>query len=526
MGFRSDIRKAVLLGGSVLLYIFAATVGAAAQTWVKLAPVGSPPVGATDTNYDAAHNRLIAYFQVNHNVNPSASNQVWVLTNANGLGGTPVWTQLAPTGSPPFSNGAASAVYDPATNRLIVYGGCGGSCSPALANVFALTNANGLGGTPVWTESTTIPSEARDNQSAVYHSTSNSMIAFGGTFAFYGTDQNDTRVLANANGSPSVWNTLLTSGGPPGVRDAHTAIYDEAHNIMTVFGGWDGISGTNVPVYGDVWTLSNANGLGVAVPTWTQLTPTGGVPSPRAYHSAVYDSVRNSMLVFGGATNGVAETPIAGDLWELSNANGLGGAPQWTQLSPTGTAPGPRSHHGAAFDATNQRMIVNGGNDSTRAALNDVWVLILSEPTDLAIFKGTDDEKVQTGRNLTYGIAVVDFGPASASGVVVTDKLPSGTAFVSAEFAAGSCTNINGRLQCSESTPPTPCSFASGTVTCNVGNLAPFTFANPTGAGVRLVVKVTAPAGSKVTNTAEVSASNPDPNPGNNSSSVSTTVTH
>jgi len=75
----------------------------------------------------------------------AAGADVWVLTNANGLGGTPVWTQLAPTGSPPISNGEAATAYDPVTNHLIVYGGCTVGCSPALADLFVLTNANGLG---------------------------------------------------------------------------------------------------------------------------------------------------------------------------------------------------------------------------------------------------------------------------------------------------------------------------------------------------------------------------------------------
>lgn len=64
------------------------------------------------------------------------ANEVWVLTNANGMGGTPAWIKLLPAGSPPFSNGGENVVYDQATNRLIVYGGCFANCSPALFNVY------------------------------------------------------------------------------------------------------------------------------------------------------------------------------------------------------------------------------------------------------------------------------------------------------------------------------------------------------------------------------------------------------
>src|SRR5207247_10770660 len=112
-----------------------------------------------------------------------------------------------------------------------------------------------------------------------------------------------------------------------------------------------------------------------------QLSPSGTPPSVRSSHPAVYDWVNNRMLVFGGAQwNQTAQntTPL-GDLWQLSNANGLGGTPAWTQLSQFGTAPGPRFYHTAAFDTANQRMIVLGGRDSTDTPSNRVWVLIFNQ---------------------------------------------------------------------------------------------------------------------------------------------------
>ncbi len=147
-------------------------------------------------------------------------------------------------------------------------------------------------------------------------------------------------------------------------------------------------------------------------------------------------------------------------------------------------------------------------------------------PADVALFKGAAG-RVKSGQNLTYGIGVVNFGPASASGVVVTDILPDGTTFVSAGWATASCISSGGGVTCTPPPPTqlTPCAFSSGTVSCSTGQLAPFTFANPTGAGIQVVVRVTAPTGSVIRNTATVAASNPDPNETNNVSSVSTTVT-
>jgi uncharacterized repeat protein (TIGR01451 family) len=147
----------------------------------------------------------------------------------------------------------------------------------------------------------------------------------------------------------------------------------------------------------------------------------------------------------------------------------------------------------------------------------------LPPPADLAIGKG-GQSNVSSGSNLTYSIGVVNLGPNTASGVVVTDHVPAGTSFVSAQFAKGSCTVTGGTVSCTVPQQGTPCSFGFGTVTCNIGTLSPYTPANPTGAGVQLVVHVTAPRGATITNTATVSASNPDPNQANNSSTATTSV--
>jgi len=131
---------------------------------------------------------------------------------------------------------------------------------------------------------------------------------------------------------------------------------------------------------------------------------------------------------------------------------------------------------------------------------------------------------VKSGANLTYGIGVVNLGPNSATGVVVTNRIPTGTMFVSAQFAKGSCTVSSGKVSCTVSQAPTPCAFTNGVVTCNIGALAPFSASNPMGAGMQLVVKVTALRGATITNTATVSASNPDPKPANNSATATTSV--
>ena len=57
-----------------------------------------------------------------------------------------------------------------------------------------------------------------------------------------------------------------------------------------VFGGFDGFT-----YLGDTWALALTG-----APTWTHLSPTGLSPTARYGHTAIYDSQRKSMLVYGG----------------------------------------------------------------------------------------------------------------------------------------------------------------------------------------------------------------------------------
>src|SRR5260221_9215154 len=86
--------------------------------------------------YDAVNNRMIVY--AGGSGGPYAFpefNDVWVLANANGLSGTPAWTRIKPAGAIPAPRGGHSAIYDPATNRMLVFAGdvlrpCSLLCGP------------------------------------------------------------------------------------------------------------------------------------------------------------------------------------------------------------------------------------------------------------------------------------------------------------------------------------------------------------------------------------------------------------
>ena len=335
-----------------------------AQSWTPSGPI---PRAFHTAVLDTATNRMIVFAGQTTSSNQTGSsgnqNDVWLL---HGAGGKPlIWTRLRPTGTAPARRNSPTAVYDPGSNRMITFGGGLGSASPCANDVWALTNANGNGGTPEWVQLSPAgsPPQPRLRHTAVYDLNTNTMIVFGGNDCF-STNFADVWLLLNANGltGTPTWAQLFPSGTGPGPLEDHTAVYDPGSNTMIVFGG---AGPSNA-----VWTLSNANGTG-GTPAWTELSPSGTPPSGRTLSTAVYDATNNRMTIFGGN----AGATLFGDVWVLSNANGVVGTPAWTPLGPFTTYAEARSAQTAVYDPSTNQMVVFGGDLPSGDATNDVWML-------------------------------------------------------------------------------------------------------------------------------------------------------
>lgn len=75
---------------------------------------------------------------------------VWVLTNANGLGGASQWLPSA-DGIPPAPRVFHSLTFDSNSNRLLAFGGAlPGAIDYVGSNKTHMTHANGLGGAAEW----------------------------------------------------------------------------------------------------------------------------------------------------------------------------------------------------------------------------------------------------------------------------------------------------------------------------------------------------------------------------------------
>ncbi|MHC4600099.1 MAG: Ig-like domain-containing domain, partial [Planctomycetota bacterium] len=108
--------------------------------------------------------------------------------------------------------------------------------------------------------------------------------------------------------------------------------------------------------------------------TWALVGAAGTAPSARQGHTAVYDPDNGRMIVFGGITNTLGVGQPLMDCHELTLT---GGSEAWAVLSPPSPPPA-RWGHTAVFETTKKRMIVFGGDTGFLGVLNDVWALDLT----------------------------------------------------------------------------------------------------------------------------------------------------
>jgi uncharacterized repeat protein (TIGR01451 family) len=123
-------------------------------------------------------------------------------------------------------------------------------------------------------------------------------------------------------------------------------------------------------------------------------------------------------------------------------------------------------------------------------SVQDTSVSCCSSNADVLVTQAAAPNPAAVARNLVYTLTVSNAGPSPASGVVVTDSLPSAVTFLS---GSPGCSNFN------------------GSVTCAIGTMSANSSSN-------VVITVQPTAAGPLTNIASVSAITSDSNLANNSS--------
>ena len=353
---------------------------AADPAWAPVVPdePWAPTRLGQATFHDPVRERWLAFggrytYYVQHDLYPTTYDDLWSFRPD----AAPRWEPLPVTGPRPPERQDGRLVYDPVSDRAILFGG---------------NLTDGL----------------------------NPRLHPLGTLHFRG----DTWSLDPQD--PASWTELAVGGPAPGPRDGHVMVLDEPRRRMLLFGGRGDAGGM-----ADLWALSLDG-----VPAWSQLSPSGTPPSPRWQAAGAYDAGRQRLIVTGGrgpegpltdtwelrldgptlawtplVTTGTPPTtgtysrpfvfdperrrllvfgtgedlpdPSANAVWELS----LDGTPSWALLAPLGTAPAARYGAAAALDVAHDRVAFFAGarDVSGSTDLRDHWLLQLSTETPTAI---------------------------------------------------------------------------------------------------------------------------------------------
>ncbi|MFN0123290.1 MAG: SBBP repeat-containing protein, partial [Blastocatellia bacterium] len=206
-------------------------------------------------------------------------------------------------------------------------------------------------------------------------------------------------------------------------------------------------------------------------PVWTNLSPPVNIPL-----NAIAVDPSNPQIIYAGADQGV---------WKSVN----GGA-NWEHYGPDKGMP-RITVYDLQINARTERVIAfTHGRGAFALERNRA---------DLALTKTASPNPVIAGQDLRYTLTVKNNGPDKATEVYLRDTLPPGVTYVSSGASEGFCTGND------------------TSVNCQIGEIN-------NGATVTITITVRPAQPGMITNTAQASSDENDPNPANDKATVTTEI--
>lgn len=157
--------------------------------------------------------------------------------------------------------------------------------------------------------------------------------------------------LSVVSQTEDIFKQVTTVGTSPTPRSGSTAIYDALKNRIVLFGGREVYEYYGYAQDGDPLNDIWELKLDNENPEWNNITPPNS-PSPRYGHTFVLDTTKNRVLLFGGADlNSLASA----DVWTFNLQND-----SWSQLTANNTPPSQRMNHGSAYDSSSKILYIFG----------------------------------------------------------------------------------------------------------------------------------------------------------------------
>lgn len=287
------------------------------------------------------------------------------LVVTNGLAGNTLswWIDRTPNlNSAPSAGEDCAMIYDPKLRRLVVFGGKNDD-DQNLSEMWTLDLAkNSWQKVDVEGES---PAATEDHV-VIYDPLGHRMILHGGE---NGLTWNHTWAF---DLQTQRWRNMTDSTAP--AREDHTAIFDSRGKRMVIFGGRNKTANKDEINKHDLWALD----LDSQSPTfeqWQNLAFDEKHPSGRSDHVAVFDSLKNRMILYSGWDKDKKE--YLDDTWAFYFATPPDSSGRWKKIKAKKSHPPERRHAVGVYDTDRNWLIISGGFGD-EGYLNDVWAFDLT----------------------------------------------------------------------------------------------------------------------------------------------------
>ncbi len=236
------------------------------------------------------------------------------------------WVFLAPT---PYAVSSAAAAYDPARDRIVLFGGINAFCGTWEFDGAA------------WSCISSSAPETLVAPRMTFDPNQQRVLLYGGRSTPFLTS-----AMRAWNGAS--WQSFVTPNPPD--RFMHTMTWDDARNRAVVIGG-QAASATGI-LSSTTWEWSGA--------AWSS-TPPLSAPPERYAASMAYDASRQRTVLYGGQD---FSQPLT-DTWERSGNT-------WTHIP---VSPPPQAVNAAmTYAAARERIIIHGGTLPQGGFINQTWM--------------------------------------------------------------------------------------------------------------------------------------------------------